>query len=118
MATEQDITEFHKGEYVEFTVAAKNPDGTVVSSPASQVMYMTIAASDDASALVQVSTTSGEITLTDAGNGIFTVALTPADLTDIKEGRTYHYNVWTELASKPVVQAKGAFTLQDSIAPA
>lgn len=114
MATELDIVEYHKGEYVEIDFFAKNRDGTVLTSPASQVVTMTIGETASGDPLLTFTTTGGKIVLTDAPTAKFTIGLLEADLTTLIEGRTYFYNIWVG-TSQPTLQAKGRFVLQNSI---
>jgi len=116
MATSYDITDFHKGEFVQFTLLAKDRDDTVITTPASQTVTMTIGTTADGSLSWEFSTATGHITLTDESTGEFTISLTPSDLISVQENSTYYYNIWTELSpSQPLLQAKGKFRLLKSI---
>lgn len=116
MATESNITEFHKGEYIEIILLAKDRDGSVISTPASQTMTFAIGDTPSGSPSLEFTTTAGDITLADVGTGEFTLQLTPTDLISLVENKTYYYNYWSEISSdQPLLQAKGQFKLLNSI---
>lgn len=114
MATETNIDQYHKGEYVEIDFFAKNRDGTALTNPASQVVTMTIGESVDGLPMLVFTTASGEITLTDAPTSKFTIGLSTANLEDLVEGRTYYFNIWVGTTQR-TLQAFGKFILQNSI---
>jgi hypothetical protein len=54
----------------------------------------------------------------DAPEAKWEISLTPDDLSDLSEGKVYYYNIWSQLTpDTPILQAKGRFTLLDSINP-
>lgn len=113
MATETDIIEFYKGEYVEIDFFAKNRDGSVLSSPSTQTVAFTVAETQEADPLLSFSTVD-KITLSDEATAKFTIGLLATDLTAMIEGRTYYYNIWVGTTQR-TMQAKGKFVLQKSI---
>ena len=119
MATKQDISVFGENEDVVFTIAAKDRDGTVIATPASQTLTVVIARRDGTK-VIEVNTTP-EVELTGAVLGVWTVTLRASALTDLIPGYVYRYDVWTESADSPpetMWQAGGSFRLQNTNGPA
>jgi hypothetical protein len=112
----QDLTTyFYKGEAVQITVMAKNPDGTVISNTASQTIIFTIGASVGAEPTLSF---DDRFSLEDGPTGEYSIDVSDADLTTLVEGKTYFYNIWTKhLTDDPRLQSYGKFVLQKSIAP-
>jgi hypothetical protein len=115
MATKVDIIGFHKGEAVSITLLAKEPDGTVLANAASTVITMRIGTSVGGDADLIFSTTEGSITLTDGPTAEFAILLTPTGLTNAIEGKLYKHNIWSGTGATSLLQAKGAFLLQQSM---
>ena len=113
MSSAQNITQFHKGEPVTIQLFAKDPDGTVIPSAASQAITVTIATTKGGTASL---TLTGKETLVSATTGEFTLVLTATDLTSLTEQTVYYYNIWSQLSgSDPRLQRHGQFTLGASI---
>jgi len=113
--TPQNITGLYKGEGLRIQFFAKAPGGTsVIASPASQLIGITIGAS------YGKSPTNLEFkdkyTLIDAPTGEFLIALTAANLDPLREGKTYYYNIWSQLSGEdPILQALGELTINSSL---
>ena len=118
MATSVDITDFHKGELIQISLLAKNPDGTALDNAATTAIVMTIALTDDGAPDLEFSTTEGSITVTDAPTAEFAIALLPSDLTALGEGRRFYYNIWSGTGDARLLQVKGKFKLLNSVEPA
>ncbi len=115
MATKANIEGFHKGEYIEIVLLAKDRDGSVITTPASQLVSFTVGDTPAGTPSLTFTTVTGEVVLTDAPTGEFTVQLEASDLSTLLENRTYYYNLWSELSpSQPLLQAKGKFKLLNS----
>lgn len=120
MATEASITEYHKGEYVRILFYAKNRAGEVLPNPSQHTVTMTVGESPEGSALLTLSTTNGKITLNNEATAEFIINIYEADQTNLVEGRSYYYNIWTWSDATPTVQslqAKGDLILKSSIEP-
>lgn len=113
------ITTVHKGEPLSIDFFAKEPDGAVIDSPESQVVYLTFARTDGDDPLLQFASDDGsaKITLADALTGLFKIRLEAPDIALLKEGRTYYLNIWTELSGPRRLQVDGTITLAASIEP-
>ena len=111
-----DITEFHHGETLQFTIAAKNRDGSVIDTPASQTLTLWIGNSIGGDVLLEFNT-SPEVVLSDAGAGVWLVSVPYASyFADLIEARTYYYNITTKLGSDdPILQKEGRIRLNYSI---
>lgn len=110
-----DINEFSKGESVIFTVAMKNRDGTVITTPASQTCRVKIGLDLTAAALLTFDTTP-QVELTNSTDGVWTVILKDADTTSLVEGKSYRYFVWSELTGEdPILQQSGEFKLKRAL---
>jgi len=118
MATETNITEFYKGEYLQITFFAKDRNGAVIETPASQIITLTISDTPEGIPTHTFGTATGEITLTNATTGEFTIYLTAIKMATLLEGRSYYYNIWTGLSANQIVlQALGKLTLKKSVEP-
>jgi hypothetical protein len=118
MAANTDITGFFKGEVVDINFLAKNRDGSVISSPATATVSMTIGNNPVDEPSLTFSTATGEITLVSAPTGSFRIFLEPTDLVSLAEGKVYYYNIWTwQTSTEKTLQAYGRFVLQNSISP-
>lgn len=119
MASVTNIDTFHYGEYIEIVLAAKNRDGTVIASPAAQVVSLTISDTEGGPPILEWNTTADptKISLTDAVLGEYTATLLPADTETLNEGQRYFYNLWSDLGGLPVLQAKGVFRLLPASEP-
>lgn len=119
MAANTDITGFYKGEVVDITFLAKNRDGSVISSPATAVVSMTISGNPKDAPALTFSTATGKISLVSVPLGSFRILLEETDLDSLVEGKTYYYNIWTwQDPTQKTLQAYGKFNLQNSIDPA
>jgi hypothetical protein len=120
MATEINIDGFHYDEYVEILFQGRDRSGYPLSDAASQVITLVISgtAGGVADPGGEWSTATGHIVLVDAPEAKWEISLTPDDLSDLSEGKVYYYNIWSQLTpDTPILQAKGRFTLLDSINP-
>lgn len=117
MATNYDmITNFYKGEAVEFTLLAKNPDGTVITTPLLQTLILTIGSSINGAPELEF---DDKHTVVDESLGKYQLLLSAANVSALVEGKTYYYNLWSKLAAAdPRLQAYGKILLQKSIEPA
>ena len=117
LVTPVNITEFYWGEPITLTLLAKDPDGTVITTPASQTIKMTIGRTKGGTALLDF---DDKGTLEDAGTGEFTVALAVSDYSStLTEGQTYYYSLWSQLSSNdPRLQKWGKLVLGPAIAAA
>jgi len=118
MAANIDITGFHKGEVVDIIFFAKNRDGSVLTSPATATVSMTIGGSPKDPPTLTFSTATSDISLISAIEGSFRIILDNTDTSTLAEGKTYYYNIWTwQTPTQKVLQAIGKFTLQNSVEP-
>jgi len=110
MAT-NDIMDFYKGESVQLFVSAKNADGSALSSPSTQTIIFKVSLVDGGDPLVEF---DDKFVLVSGSR--FMVTIPAADLEDLKESVTYHYNVWSKNGSEdPRLQVAGKLKLQKSI---
>ncbi|WP_320176609.1 hypothetical protein [Roseovarius pacificus] len=111
-----DIDEFKHGETIEFTVAAKNRDGSVINTPGSQILTFWIGTSPGGNFSVMFKD-SPEVVLSDAGNGIWLVSIPVSAYGPyLVEGRSYYYDITTQLGSDdPILQKKGRLYLGPAI---
>ena len=115
MAIEEDIDTFHEGEGLALTLAAKNRDGSVITTPASQTITFEIATKKGGPASLTFNS-SPQVVLTDSGTGTWTIAPTASDLSTMTEGKTYYYNIRSQLgAADPILQKKGKLVIQPGI---
>lgn len=112
--TPQDIENFHKGSGLYLQVFAKNPGGNQpISSPTSQVLIMTIGEGYAGPTVLEFDDKSSVV---DEPTAEFLISLSRTDLTDLKEGRTYYYNIWSRLGSAdPQLQVKGKLVVNPSL---
>jgi len=103
-----DITEFSHGETLTFTIAAKDRDGSVITTPGSQTLTLWIGNSSRGAAALEFDS-SPEVTLSDATDGIWLVSVPySAYSPTLSEGRSYYYNLTTKLGSDdPILQKSG-----------
>ena len=118
MAANIDITGFYKGEVVDIIFLAKNRDGSVLTSPATATVSMTIGRNPKDSPNLTFSTSTSDINLISAVEGSFRIVLDEVDTSTIAEGRTYYYNIWTwQTPTQKTLQVFGKFILQNSVGP-
>jgi len=117
MAQTYDVTEPHKGEAIEILLYAKNPDETVISDPANQVITITVSETVNGSPLENMTfSSSPQVSLLVAETGEYFIQLTSTNTAILTEGLTYYYNIWSQLNSEPRrLQAKGKIVLSGSI---
>jgi hypothetical protein len=109
------ITNFFKGESIELTVLAKNNDGTTLTDPADYSLLLTVGVNAGAVPFVEF---NSHYTLIDPPTATFNITVPNAELTDLLEGKTYYYNIWSQgLSGDPRLQCKGKIVLNKSIAP-
>lgn len=117
-ASRNNIDGFHFGETIDIVVFAKNRDGTVIDSPASQTMKMVISATVGGAPLLEFSA-APQVILQDAGTGNFLIRLFDSDYSSLSEATRYFYNIWTvDGSSVDLLQAHGEFYLRGAIPPA
>ena len=114
MGAVANLLKFAIGETVRFTVAAKNRDGTALSSAASATFTLNIAAST-ASVPIYAFNTTPVVTLTDAGTALFTVVIPTATIPLLTEGTTYRYDIYTTATGDVLHQVGGALVLQPGV---
>lgn len=117
MAASLDITTVHKGEPVNIDFYAKNGSGGVIANAASQTVHITFSTTPGGEPVEQFSTADSQITLADAGTGLFEIRMSASDLASLAEGTTYHLNIWTEIGGVKRLQIKGTIKLLSSIEP-
>ena len=117
MANVVDILDFHKGELVEITLLAKNPDGGVLTNPAGATVVMTLCRTVGGAPFVEFSTVNGAVTLVDAPTSAFAIQLLPSQTSTLVEGKSYYYNIWTGVGDSKILQAKGTIKLLSSVEP-
>lgn len=120
MATETDITEYHKGEYIRILLYTKNRTGSPTPSPETHTVVMTVSDTLNGEPLITYTEASGNITLSNATTAEYLIEIFEEDQTLLVEGRTYFYNIWNWSNSTPTVQnlqVKGRLILQNSIEP-
>ena len=107
-----NIDSKYKGECVTIQLEAKNPDGSVIDSPANQTVYASVAPTTaDTETVITV-----EGVLEDEALGVFTIKMTAADLDTVDEGVEQAITIWSVLdPSCPQVQANGKMTLRPSV---
>lgn len=116
MTQETDIVGYHKDEDVVIALLAKNRDGSVLNSPATQDVYFNIGETPQGAAILDFSTDSGNITLRDAPTAEYSISLEATDIADLAENQVYYYTAWTvSSAGDTILQNKGAFKLLNSI---
>lgn len=116
MATVTNILGFHQGEDIDIDLFAKEPDGSVIATPASQAVNMTVSVGEGTPALAEVSSGSG-ITLADEATGKFSITMTPSDLSALTPGVRYRYGIWTTISGASTLQAKGELLLHPATTP-
>lgn len=111
-----DLTEFYHGETIEFTVAAKDRDGSVITTPGSQTLTFWIGNTQGGAALLEFSA-SPEVVLSDAGTGVWLVSIPfSAYSDDLNESSVLYYNITTKLGSDdPIMQKSGRLLLKPAI---
>lgn len=120
MATNVDINGFHKDEYVEIQFFGRDRLGAALTDAASHEVKFSLSATDSGSPLpgMEWTTNSSHISLIDAPNAQWEIALTPADLSEVVEKQIYYFNLWSQrTVNTPILQAKGRFVLMKSIKP-
>ena len=117
MAQTYDITDRHKGEAIEILLLAKNPDQSVITDPNNQTITVAISETVNGAPIQNlVLSESPYVVLLVAETGEYFIQLTDAVLTNLTEGLTYYYNIWSQLNSEPRrLQAKGKIVLGGSI---
>ena len=106
MSGEANLVGFYFEETIIFTILAKERDGTLLITPATQTMTIRIA--DDAkSAAIYSFNTTPQITLSDVPTAEFTIKLTAADIPLILEDTEYRYDIYTVSASLDRLHQKG-----------
>lgn len=119
MAKSKDITEFYKGETVQFSVEAKDRTGAALDLTGATV-YLSVAAAkiNEGALTVQWTEADPQVTVTDAAGGLIDVNLSAADLNALDEGSTFHYGIWTYTASGVrLLQALGTIILASAVQP-
>jgi hypothetical protein len=111
-----DITEFSYGETLTFTIAAKDRDGSVITTPGSQTLTLWIGNTLGGAAALEFNS-SPEVVLSDAGTGTWLVSVPYASYSStLSEGRVYYYNLTTKLGSDdPILQKSGKIRLQAAL---
>lgn len=118
MATETDITEYHKGEYIRILLYTKNRTGAATPNPETHAVSMTVGETPNGAPLVTFDEASGNIVLNNPATAEYLIEIFEEDQALLVEGRTYYYNIWNWSDSTPNVQnlqVKGKFILQNSI---
>jgi hypothetical protein len=111
-----NIKTFYYGETLQFTIAAKNRDGGVIDNPASQTLTFWIGLTPDGDPVLTFNS-APEVSLADAGSGVWLVSVSFADYSaTLKEGRIYYYNLTTTFGTDdPILQLEGELILQKAI---
>ncbi|NIZ63535.1 hypothetical protein DL239_21515 [Sedimentitalea sp. CY04] len=120
MASQIDITGFHKDEYVEIQFFGRDREGGALSAAAGQVIKLVLSktAGGDPVAGMEWTSNTSHITLVDEAKSEWKIALSPDDLSAAIERKNYFFNIWSQLTdSTPILQAEGGFTLKPSIKP-
>lgn len=120
MATETDITEYHKGEYIRILLYTKNRAGAATPNASTHSVVMTVSDTPEGAPIVTYTEASGNITLNNPTTAEYLIEIFEEDQTLLAEGRTYFYNIWNWSNSTPTVQnlqVKGRLVLQNSIEP-
>lgn len=119
MPSTLNITTVYKGEPLSIDFFAKDPDGGVITSPESQVVYIVFGATAAGAPTLQFASDDdpAKITLADAGTGRFEIRLDASDIATLTEGSANFLNIWTELAGARRLQVTGQITLAASIEP-
>ena len=113
MALEQDLTDrFHYGSLIEITLLAREPDGEVIASPASQVVTILFAETRGGAAVASFNG-SPQVTLQNANTGEYLIQLNASDYSALSEGTRYYYEIWTKLSTNPpLLQVRGEINLR------
>lgn len=120
MATETDIVEYHKGEYISLLFYSKDRLGNPTPSAATNAVVMTISENQSGTPLLTLTAASGNVVLNNATTAEYIIQMFENDLSLLIEGRTYYYNIWNWNTATPTVQtlqAKGRLVLLNSIEP-
>lgn len=115
MPTEHDLIKWHQGEAVEILFSAKNPDASILTDPESHTIQMTISTSEDGEALLSFDSVP-IVSLVDIANADFFIQIPDAQLSVLREGVTYYYNIWSQIDPEdPRLQAYGKLRRKGSI---
>lgn len=114
MGADVDILTFVEGESLQFTLAAKDRDGTVLDSAASAGIEFSLAAKrDDAgSPDLTFTLTDSEVTLQDASTAVFAFDIPAASYSALTPGKTYYYDIYTTVGTSVLHQIGGRFRIQ------
>lgn len=118
MATETDITEYHKGEYIRILLYTKNRAGAATPNADIHTVAMTVSETVSGAPIVTFNQASGNITLNNPATAEYLIEIFEEDQALLVEGRTYYYNIWNWANATPDVQnlqVKGRLILQNSI---
>lgn len=108
----QDV-EMYSGDTKQLLVAVTTPTGTPVDLTGSIIKYMAVRGT---APVIQKSTTSGNIIITDAVKGKYTVKLDPADTRDLL-GKYPHESEVTDALGNVSTVLKGTLKVLQSYIP-
>lgn len=116
MTTPLDITSFHHGETVRFSINAKSRDGSIISNAANQTLTFLIGATPGGDPIIEANS-SPQVVLVDAADGTYLVAVPASSYAaQLSEDTLYHYMITTTApGEEPIVQRYGKFQFKPSI---
>jgi hypothetical protein len=107
----RDVTDYHAGDALKIDVVTKNSDGTAEDiSGASIDWYLKESDGDDDANAILTKSTSGDITITDAAAGQFTIKINTAETAGLS-GSKFHICRLTDSAGDRATLFHGTFQI-------
>ena len=117
MASEVDITDFSKGENVQFSSAMLNRDQTPIDDAANVTVEFVISLSPTKDMLLKFDS-SPQIILQDAPTGMYNFDFADTDFDILTAGKPYRYEIWTtSAAGVEIHQVEGSLILSPATGP-